>query len=241
MTPLPVRAVRVQDQEPVPQDAWFAQVPAVAQVLREGWPLDQVTVLVGDNGTGKSTLVEAVAMMFGMAAEGGSTGSMHATRRTESELWRYLRLEREIGAPRAGFFLRAETMHAFYSYLEANPGGPEPVFHEMSHGESFLALATDRMKPQRPGLFVLDEPESALSFTGCLGLVGHLTSLVRSSPSQVLLSTHSPVLAAIPGATIYEVGDWGLRRCAWDDLELVQRYRGFLDDPRRYLRHVVEE
>src|SRR3954447_3658663 len=156
MSPLPVRAVRVQEQEPLPTDAWFTQVPAVAQVLREGWLLDQVTVLVGDNGAGKSTLVEAVAMMFGMAAEGGSTGSMHSTRRTESELWRHLLLEREIGGPRSGFFLRAETMHSFYSYLEANPGGPEPVFHEMSHGESFLALVEDRMKVRRPGLFLLD-------------------------------------------------------------------------------------
>ena len=93
----------------------------------------------------------------------------------------------------------------------------------------------------RAGLFLLDEPESALSFTGCLALVSHLTTLVRTTPSQVLLSTHSPVLAAIPGATIYEVGDWGLRRCEWDSLELVQRYRGFLDDPRRYFRHVIED
>ncbi len=239
--PPPVRAVRVQELEPVPRDAWFAQVPAIAQVLREGLLLDRVTVLVGDNGAGKSTLVEAVAMMFGMGAEGGSTGSMHATRRTESELWQHLRLEREIGGPRSGFFLRAETMHSFYSYLEANPGGPEPVFHEMSHGESFLALVTDRMKVKRPGFFLLDEPESALSFTGCLALVSHLTTLVNTTPSQVLLSTHSPVLAAIPGATIYEVGEWGLRRSDWDSLELVQRYRGFLDDPRRYLRHVIED
>ena len=241
MSPLPVRAVRVQDREPVPRDVWFTHVPAVAQVLREGWPLDQVTVLVGDNGAGKSTLVEAVAMAFGMGAEGGSTGSMHATRATESDLWQHLLLEREAGGPRRGYFLRAETMHSFYTYLEANPGGPEPAFHEMSHGESFLSLITDRMTPDRPGFFLLDEPESALSFTGCLAVVSHLTTLVRTSSSQVLLSTHSPVLAAIPGATIYEVGDWGMRRSEWDELDLVQRYRGFLDDPRRYLRHVIED
>src|SRR4051812_33097718 len=142
MSPPPARAVRVQEQEQVPHDAWFRPVPAVAQVLREGWPLDQVTVLVGDNGAGKSTLVEAVAMMYGMGPEGGSTGSRHSTRRTESELWRYLRLEREIGGPRGGFFLRAETEHAFYSHLEANPPTrsplPEPAFHEVSHGGAFL-------------------------------------------------------------------------------------------------------
>ena len=132
-------------------------------------------------------------------------------------------------------------MHSFYSYLEDNPGGPEPVFHEMSHGESFLALVTDRMQVTRPGFFLLDEPESALSFTGCLALVAHLTELVRTTPSQVLLSTHSPVLAAIPGATIYEVGEWGMQRSDWESLELVQRWRGFLDNPRRYLRHVIED
>jgi len=133
-------------------------------------------------------------------------------------------------------------MHSFYSYLEDNPGrGPEPVFHEMSHGESFVALVTSRMKPRYPGLFVLDEPESALSFTGCLSLLAHLTALVSTTPSQVLLSTHSPVLAALPGATVHEVGEWGLRPCDWEDLDLVRGYRGFLDDPRRYLRHVADD
>ena len=126
--PLPVRAVRESPDEPAQRGDWFAGIPAVAQVLDEGWPLDQVTVVVGENGAGKSTLVEAIAMAFGMGAEGGSTGSRHATRETESPLWRHLRLEREIGASRRGFFLRAETMHSFYSYLEDNPGRvPEPA------------------------------------------------------------------------------------------------------------------
>lgn len=209
----------------------------MAQVLDDGWPLARATVLVGENGAGKSTLVEAVAVAFGLGPEGGSTGSMHVTRTSESELSQHVRLSREAGAPRRGFFLRAETMHSFYTYLEDNPGGPEPAFHEMSHGESFLALATDRMN--RPGFYVLDEPESALSFTGCLALVAHLHDLVTRG-SQVILSTHSPVLAALPGAQITEVGEWGLRTSAWEDLDLVLRWRGFLDDPRRYLRHVLD-
>ena len=235
--PLPVRRVQptgVPDDEDAP---WYARIPAVRQVMAEGWDLDPVTILVGENGAGKSTLVEALALSRDMGPEGGSIGSAHSTRPTEAEL--RFRLVRDVGAGRFGFFLRAETMHSFYTYLEENPGmRPEPRFHEMSHGESFLSLVGDRMF--KPGLYLLDEPEAALSFTGCLALLAHLHDLVRSPGSQVVLSTHSPILAALPGATVWEVGEWGMRRCDWDDLDLVQRWRGFLDDPHRYLRHVLD-
>ncbi len=233
---LPVRRVRGDGGEPPDPASWFLRVPAVAQVLRDGWQLSAATVLVGENGAGKSTLVEALAGAFGMGPEGGSTGSRHTTRSTESELWRHILLERGAGAPRRGFFLRAETMHSFYSYLEENPGFmPEPVFHEMSHGESFLSLVLSRMV--KPGLYILDEPESALSFHGCLALLAHLRDLVADG-SQVLISTHSPVLAALPGATVWEVGDWGMRTSEWEDLELVLGWKGFLQSPGRYLRHL---
>ncbi|AEE47536.1 AAA family ATPase [Cellulomonas fimi] len=235
--PLPVRRVPPSGGVPDDDGAWYLRIPAVRQVLTDGWDLDAVTVLVGENGAGKSTLVEALALSRDMGPEGGSIGSRHSTRPSEAELT--FRLERDIGAGRFGFFLRAETMHSFYTYLEENPGSrPEPRFHEMSHGESFLSLVGDRMF--KPGLYLLDEPEAALSFTGCLALLAHLHDLVTTSPAQVVLSTHSPILAALPGAAIWEVGEWGMRRCDWEDLDLVQRWRGFLDDPRRYLRHVID-
>ncbi len=110
---LPVRRVRSDDHEPVPGCAWFARVPAVAQVLRDGRDLGAATVLVGENGAEESTLVEALAMAFGMRAEGGSTGARAATRASEPALWRHLLLERGAGASRRGFFLRAETRHGF--------------------------------------------------------------------------------------------------------------------------------
>ncbi len=235
MSSLPVRRVRGDGGDPPDTASWFTRVPAVAQVLRDGWPLAASTVLVGENGAGKSTLVEAVAGAFGMGPEGGSTGSQHSTRPTESDLWRHVVLERGAGTPRRGFFLRAETMHSFYTYLEEHPGGADPVFHEMSHGESFLSLVLSRMV--RPGLYILDEPESALSFHGCLALLAHLRDLMADG-SQVLLSTHSPVLAALPGATIWEVGEWGMRTSEWEDLELVLGWKGFLQSPERYLRHL---
>lgn len=236
----PVRRVFASGRAPTSYDAWPASVPAVEQLLREGWDLAPgVTLLVGENGSGKSTLVEGVAMAFGLAPEGGSVHSRHGTRSTESELSSWLQLERGPGAARWGFFLRAETMHGFYSYLEDNPSTSprgEPQFHRMSHGESFLALLGTRF--DSPGLYCLDEPEAALSFSGQVALVAALHELAASG-AQVLCATHSPLLAALPGAHLLEVGDWGIRETAYDDLDLVRHWRDYLAEPMRYLRHVT--
>ena len=235
----PVVRVGVAEEHDLSPRQWPMTIPAVAQVVRDGLGLAKgVTFLVGENGSGKSTLVEAVAMAYGLSPEGGSTGATHSTRASESPLSRALRLQRGIGAGRWGFFLRAETMHGFYTYLEANPGRGDPVFHEMSHGESFLELLATRF--DSPGFYCLDEPEAALSFSSTLGLIATLHE-VASTGGQVLCATHSPVLAAMPGATILEVGDWGMRETTWEELELVQHWRRYLEAPQRYLRHVLDD
>jgi predicted ATPase len=235
---LPVRRV---DGDPGAESrlGWPWSMTAVRQLLSQGLDLGPVTVLVGENGSGKSTLVEAIAMAYGMSREGGSTGARHSTRESESELCEDLRLVRGAGASKWGFFLRAETMHGFYSYLEAHPGrSPEPRFHEMSHGESFLALL-ESGRFEDKGLYVLDEPESALSFSGCLALVGVLHKITRNGKAQAIVATHSPIVASIPGSHIYELGDWGYRRTPWAELDLVRNWQSFLDSPDRYLRHVI--
>lgn len=236
----PVRRVAAAEGISI-SGTWPHTIPAVRQLLTDGLDLGPgVTFLVGENGAGKSTLVEAIAVAFGMSPEGGSTGARLSTRATESPLSGEILLTRGAGAPRAGFFLRAETMHGFYSYLEDNPrpsGPPDAQFHRMSHGESFLSLIGDRFN--RRGFYCLDEPESALSFSSSLAVVGVLKQLADSR-SQVLCATHSPVIAALPGATILEVGDWGIRPTTWQDLQLVQNWRAYLDAPERYLRHIVD-
>jgi predicted ATPase len=154
-------------------------------------------------------------------------------------LHRHLTLTREPGGPRWGFFLRAETMHSFYTYLEDNPNPyrePDTAFHELSHGESFLELIAARF--DGAGLYVLDEPEAALSFSGALALVGVLQDIAESYSAQAVVATHSPIVAATPGAVLYEVGPWGLRRSSWEELSLVQHWKSFLDAPERYLRHL---
>jgi predicted ATPase len=235
----PVVRVSADPDRPLTSSGWPATIPAVAQLLRDGLDLSPgVTFLVGENGSGKSTLVEGIAMAYGLGAEGGSTGSRHGTRGSESPLSRSLRLQRGLGAGRWGFFLRAETMHGFYTYLEENPGPRDPRFHEMSHGESFLEVIGRRF--DSPGFYCLDEPEAALSFTSTLSLVGSLLDLATAG-GQVLCATHSPVLAALPGATLLEVGEWGLRETSWDALDLVWHWKRFLDAPRAYLRHLTAD
>ena len=241
MSFLPLERVFFDELAPTPDlEAWPFTLAPIAQLVRDGLELGALTVLVGENGTGKSTLVEAIAMAYGMSPEGGSIGARHSTRSSESPLPDVLEIRRGHRANRWGFFLRAETMHGFYTYLEEHPdafGNSGPSFHEMSHGESFIEVLRTRF--QDPGLYVLDEPESALSFTGCLSLVGMLANIAEAGDAQAIVATHSPVVAAVPGARILEVGEWGYREVAWADLELVQNWKGFLDDPQLYLQYLL--
>ncbi len=213
-------------------------IPAVDQVMKDGLDLGPgVTFLVGENGSGKSTLTEAIAVAYGLSPEGGSPFGHHSTRPTESPLGDALQLTRGIGTGRWGFFLRAETMHGWYTYLEDHAGQHDPDFHELSHGESFLAVLETRF--DSGGFYCLDEPEAALSFSSTLALIAVLQR-VTAQGGQVLCATHSPVLAALPGARILEVGDWGLRDTTWAELELVEHWRRFLATPQAYLRHLAD-
>ena len=234
----PVRRFRPDPVAPAPDDGWPRTVPAIAPILPQGHALGPgPTVLVGENGSGKSTVLEVLAAALGLNAEGGSAGARHTTRRSEPGHLDLV-VERSPGADRWAYFLRDETLHGLYSYLEDNPNThrPETAFHELSHGEGFLSLLGSRAAPR--GLYLLDEPDAALSFTGTLSLLTLLGDLVAGG-AQVVVATHSPVLAALPGARLLEVGAWGLRPAAWAGLELTASWRQFLADPQSFLRHLA--
>lgn len=226
---LPVRRVQEHAMNPMDRLYWPATLAPVRSILDDGLDLGAATVFVGDNGTGKSTVVEGIAAAFGLNAEGGTHNAMHRTYATESHLAKHLQLIRGAGASKRGLFLRAETMHGHFSYLQ---GLGLQGLHERSHGEAFLDFVQQRSRIR--GLWVLDEPESALSMAGCFALLDVLCYLAADG-SQVVLSTHSPLLAAFPGAEVIEVGEWGLRHTHYDDLELVRGWRSFLEDPQRFL------
>jgi predicted ATPase len=201
-----------------------------------------VTFVVGENGSGKSTLVEAVAVASGFNPEGGSRNFRFATRPSESSLGGHLVLGRGTAKPRTGFFLRAESYYNVATEIErlglvATYGGSSP--HHRSHGESFLDLATHRFGPN--GLYLLDEPEAALSVRGCMALLTRLADLVRRN-CQVVIATHSPVLLALPGATILQIDDDGsVARIPFDEALPVRLTREFLADPERLVRILLEE
>lgn len=229
---LPVRRLEQHPLAIVDRSAWPVTIPAVRQLLDEGLDLSPLTVLVGENGTGKSTLVEAIAENFGLNVEGGTHNAMHHTQRTESGLAEYLQLVRGAGASKQGVFLRAETMHSHLAYQSQINSGRHNF---QSHGESFIEFATARSSIK--GLWIFDEAESALSFNGCLTLLALIVELLADG-SQVVLSTHSPILAALPQADILELSESGIQRRSYDDLDLTQDWRRFLEAPERYTRHL---
>jgi predicted ATPase len=235
-----VRAVRL-NRDRVPEGAAAAypwSLPAVAALGDTLSLHPAVTFLVGANGSGKSTVLEAMAAAAGLNPEGGSSNFRFATRDSHSPLAEALTLIRGTRRPRTDFFLRAETVFTAATYLEElPPEGGDPLaayggrsLHEQSHGESFLAIALHRLG--RDGLYFLDEPEAALSFDGQLALLLRMSELARAG-AQWIVATHSPVLVAYPGARILLCDENGLTEIAYDDVSAVRDLRRFLDDPAR--------
>ena len=214
-------------------------IPAVGKLDR--LRLDPaVTILIGENGSGKSTVIEAIAILAGLNPEGGTRNFRHAHRPSESSLWRSLRLVRNACRERSAFFLRAETMFNVATEVEKlqlTDYGWEDL-HARSHGEAFLWLVEHRFRPH--GLYVLDEPESALSPQRQLALLRHIHDLVRAG-SQLVLATHSPILMAYPGATLYRLDEHGIARTKFRETEHYVVTRAFLEHPEAALEELFRD
>jgi len=181
-----VRSVVLKRDEIENFEAYPFSIPAVRQL--DELKLDpHVTLFAGENGSGKSTLVEAIAVVAGFNPEGGSRNVTVSTRASHSVLHKHLRLVRGTRRPRTGYFLRAESFFNVATYLEGLDGGLAPYggrsLHEQSHGESFLSLLVNRFGPH--GLYILDEPEAALSLRGVLALIRRMHDLVTDCRDAV--------------------------------------------------------
>ncbi|MEI6085139.1 MAG: AAA family ATPase [Verrucomicrobiota bacterium] len=227
-------------------------LPAVRQLRRlEFHPA--VTFLVGENGSGKSTLLEALAVAWGFNAEGGSLNHRFATRASHSPLHEFLKIERGLRRPRDGWFLRAESFFNVATNLEeldaiaaAIPKLTAPPLirsyggnslHEQSHGESFMRLLNDRFGGH--GLYLLDEPEAALSPTRQLGLLTRLHDLVEQG-AQFIIATHSPIIMAFPNASILQLTEAGIRPVKYTETEHYAITRMFLNNHERMLRELTK-
>jgi predicted ATPase len=221
-------------------------VPAVAAI--ENLRLDApITLLAGDNGSGKSTIVEAVAAAMGFSSQGGElerSGELPAVPR--AVIGRGA-LEPVLSSskPRNGYFLRAES---FFNIAASVDGGGihapdlslygDVPLHGQSHGQSFLALASNRFGGE--SLYVLDEPEAALSVSGALALLAIMVRAARAG-AQFVVATHSPILLACPDARLYELDDDGIAQCPYDALDAVRITRAFLDAPERFVRAALQD
>jgi predicted ATPase len=201
----------------------------------------RVTFLVGENGSGKSTLIEALAVAWGFNAEGGSKDHRFETHASHSILHQFIRPIRD---PKAyvhdGFFLRAESFFNVATFLEQTGGKryDGKSFHEQSHGEAFFSLFDNRLMGD--GLYIMDEPEAALSPQRQLSFLARLHDLVLAR-SQLIIATHSPIILGYPDAWIYQASEQGLERVEYEDTEHYQITRGFLNRRETYLKVLMEE
>lgn len=234
---------------PVNASSYLGELPVVRHLTRMkelAFP-KPVTFLVGENGTGKSTILEAIAVAYGFNAEGGTRNFNFATSATHSDLYRYLTILKSA-YPKDGFFLRAESFYNVASYADAlyeddlRAGVPTAYgarsLHAQSHGESFLSLVENRFNGN--GLYLLDEPESALSPSRLMTLMVHIHALVQKN-SQFIIATHSPILLTYPGAQVYELSMAGIDSVDYRKTEHYQLTRRFLENPEKMLHYLLDE
>lgn len=230
----------------IDSDCYLYNLPIVQYLIKDNAINfeNDVTFFVGENGTGKSTLLEAIAVAYGFNAEGGTKNFNFSTNNTHSELCDYLTISKSKYA-KDGFFLRAESFYNVATNIDElnnelpllqSYGGVS--LHKQSHGESFLALIQNRFGGN--GLYILDEPEAALSPSRLLTLIAEIYSLVKNN-SQFIIATHSPILMAFPNAQIYQLTEDGIEIVSYKETEHYQLTKSFLENPEHILKYLLED
>ena len=239
---------RMSLPEPLPRDSYLNGLPVVKHLAKEGIDFHkQVTFFVGENGSGKSTLIEALAISQGFNPEGGTKNFHFSTENSHSELCDWIRVARGFLYPKDGFFLRAESFYNVASnidQMDREGGCGAPVIHsyggvslhKQSHGESFLALAENRFGGR--GLYILDEPEAALSPTGLIRVMQRMDDLVHKD-SQFIIATHSPMLLTFPDAEIYQIKNDKIESVRFQDTDHYRTTVRFLQNPESAIEDIL--
>lgn len=238
--------IKTEDFE---ENSYLRNIPSLKNF--QGLKIEKpVTFFVGENGSGKSTLLEAIAVALGLNPEGGSKNFNFATKETHSELGKLLAIARGPRREEDGFFLRAESFYnvateveqlaasavsGFTSFYDSYGG---KSLHDQSHGESFRSLIINRFRPR--GLYLLDEPEAALSPTSQMSLLCVIDELVKKD-SQFIIASHSPIILAYPNAEILEFSERGLEKITYKETDSYSVTKAFLDDPERMMNLLFDD
>ena len=233
----------------LPSDGrYIRELPVVKHLTRLELS-SPVTFFCGENGAGKSTLIEAIAVACGFNPEGGSRNMDFSTRQSVSPLASYLHISHGLKRPRDGYFLRAESFYNVATEIEkldAEPAAAPKLIgsyggvslHEMSHGESFFALMKNRFFGK--GLYILDEPEAALSPSRVMAMLVLIDELVKDE-SQFIISTHSPILLSCRDSTVFELRDDGIFETPYKETMTFRTMKNFLDAPERTLKYLLSD
>jgi predicted ATPase len=221
-------------------EAYPLNIPAVREIEGIEFHPD-VTFFVGENGSGKSTVLEALALGLGYSPEGGTKNVRFSTADSVSQLHTLLRLSRSVRKPQDGYFLRAESFFNVASYMDEVgylQSYGDRSLHAASHGEAFMAVLIHKLRGN--GLYLLDEPEAALSPNRQLAALSAIDQLVKDE-SQFIIATHSPILLSYPKSKILQFDSAGITEVAYEDTEHYAVTRDFLNHYQRRLQQLLDE
>lgn len=241
----PLRHISIPDYSGT--DAGYPfDIPAIKNGLNLNLT-SNVTFFVGENGSGKSTILEALAMKAGFNLGGGNRHHHYETYETESPLYKVMNVAWYPHIYKEGFFMRAESFFNFSTYVDRvaeedsrildNYGGKS--LHEQSHGEAFLSLFNNLYETEK-AVFILDEPEAALSPARILSFLAIINQFDKADKGQFLIATHSPMLLCYPGATIFQMDEAGVNEVSVEETEHYRLTKDFLENPGRFFRHLFE-
>lgn len=232
-----IQGIRI-DWSKIPEGNYVRKIPAVAGIDTIEFS-SPVTFFVGENGSGKSTLLESIAVQYGFNPEGGTKNYNFSTYNSHSELYSALTLIKGTSRARWGYFLRAESFYNVATAEEkySREGGTPQFLHEKSHGESFLATAQENFRPG--GLYLLDEPEAALSPQRQMTMLMEIYECAKQG-SQFIIATHSPVLLAMPDAVILSFDGEQIHPCQYEDTESYRITEMFINNREQILNYLLK-
>ena len=231
-----IRSIKI-DWSKIEEDSYLRKIHSINKISELSFT-NNITFFIGENGTGKSTLLEAIAVAYGFNPEGGTLNYRFSTYNDNSELSDAISISKGFKRPLSSFFFRAESFYNVATKaIEYNSLYGEKGLHEQSHGESFLSFF---QAFQKEGIYIIDEPESALSMQRQLTLLIQIAEMAKRG-SQFIIVTHSPILLAIPNSSIWSFDNGEIHACDYEETENFQILKMFVNNRESFIKQLLAD